>query len=132
MGLDVGNRRIGVALSDLTGVIASPYKTLHRTHLSKDIETLVSWITANDVIQLVVGWPLESSGRPGRQAKKVKIVTDALLSTFEIPLILWDERMTTIIAKRSLIEAGTRRAARKQVVDKVAASLILQSWLDAD
>ena len=79
---------------------------------------------------IVVGWPLETSGRVGRQARRVKIVTDALEAKTSVPIVLWDERFTSVQAERVLIQGGVRRADRRQVVDKVAATLILQSWLD--
>jgi putative Holliday junction resolvase len=131
MSLDIGTRRIGVALSDSSYIIATPYKTLHRTHLSADIETLVSWIQLENVDRLIVGWPLESSGRVGRMAKKVESLVDSISEHIEIPVFLWDERMTSVIAERALLAAGTRRKERKQLIDKVAAAVILQGWLDA-
>ena len=131
MGLDVGTRRIGVAISDPSYTIASPYKILHRTHLSADIDTLIAWSKLENVDRLIVGWPLESSGRVGLMAKKVKALIDLLSEHTTLPVFYWDERMTTVSAERALVSAGTRRKQRKQVIDKVAASLILQGWLDA-
>jgi putative holliday junction resolvase len=130
MALDVGDKRIGVALSDPTGMLASGLKTVHRTHLKDDIAEFVALIAEHAVHTIVVGWPLETSGRVGRQARRVKIVTDALAAEAEVPIVFWDERFTSVQAERVLIQGGVRRAARRQVVDKVAATLILQSWLD--
>ena len=131
MSLDVGTRRIGVALSDRSLTIASPYETLHRSHPSRDVEQLIEWIAQEDVDCLVVGWPLQPNGKPGRLAAKVKAVVENILSVKNIRVEYWDERMTSKIAERSLIEGGTRRADRRALVDKVAAAIILQSWLDA-
>jgi len=131
MGLDVGTRRIGVAISDPSYTIASPYKTLHRTHLAADIDTLLAWSKLEHVDRLIVGWPIESSGRVGRMAKKVKALMDTLSEHITLPVFYWDERMTSVSAERALLSAGTRRQQRKQVIDKVAAALILQGWLDA-
>lgn len=130
MALDVGDKRIGIALSDPTRMLASGLQTLHRRHLGPDIDEIVDLLTTHDVDTIVVGWPLETSGRVGRQARRVKIVTDALEAKTSVPIVLWDERFTSVQAERVLIQGGVRRADRRQVVDKVAATLILQSWLD--
>ncbi len=130
MALDVGDKRIGVALSDPSGMLASGLKTVHRTHLKDDIAEFVALIAEHEVHTVVVGWPLETSGRVGRQARRVQRVTDALAEVTDAPIVFWDERFTSVQAERVLIQGGVRRADRRQVVDKVAATLILQSWLD--
>ena len=130
MALDVGDKRIGIALSDPTRMLASGLQTLHRTHLAPDIQEIASLIATHNVDTIVVGWPLETSGRVGRQARRVKVIIDALEAATPVPIVLWDERFTSVQAERVLIQGGVRRADRRQVVDKVAATLILQSWLD--
>ena len=132
LGIDVGTKRIGLALSDPTHTIATPFETLHRTTPEKDIETLIDWIQQESVSKIVVGWPLETSGREGRLAKKVQRLIDDLTEKTNLPIMKWDERMSSVAAERSLIAGGTRRLARRNLVDKVAASIILQGWLDAE
>jgi putative Holliday junction resolvase len=132
MALDVGDRRVGVAVSDPIGIVAQGLDTIHRSRkVEADVTVFANLVREYEVERIVVGWPLESSGRPGGQARKVEKFVEALQTQIEIPFERWDERMTTAIAERVLIEAGERRAKRKQVIDKVAAILILQSWLDA-
>ena len=131
LGIDVGTKRIGLAVSDPTHTIATPFETLHRTTHDQDMETLINRIKQEKVSQIVVGWPLETSGREGRLAKKVQHLIDELRVKTTVPIVKWDERMSSVAAERSLIAGGTRRLARRSLVDKVAAAIILQGWLDA-
>lgn len=130
-GLDVGTRTIGVAVSDPTATLASPLTTIRRTGLRADLDALAALIAAHDVDRLVVGWPLQPDGREGPIARKVAALADAITAHTGLPVERWDERMTSKLAERYLIEGGARRETRRQVVDKVAAALILQGWLDA-
>ena len=131
MALDVGERRIGVAVSDETGTIASPLRIVERGRddLNEIRRLLAEWT----VERLVVGLPTGLSGREGPQAASVRAYTAALAGSLgpEPPIDFWDERLTTAIAERVLIETGTRRAKRRERIDAVAASVILQSYLDA-
>ena len=131
MGLDVGDRRIGVAFSDTLGMIATGFSTLVRKNKTYDVDMLATWARERDASRIVVGWPLEPSGKPGRQAQRVQDFVALLTTNLSLPVDYWDERMTSIQAERALLEAGTRRSKRRLTVDKVAATLILQSWLDA-
>ncbi len=131
LALDVGDRRIGVAVSDALGIIAQGLTTLHRTALKDDLVTLSALVAEHDIDRIVVGWPLGLDGRDTPQTRKVGRFVEALERRLRLPVERWDERMTTVIAERALIEGRVRRADRKQLVDKVAATLILQSWLDA-
>lgn len=131
MALDVGDKRVGVALSDPTRTLATGLMTLHREGLKADLRALLDLIEEHAVEHIVVGWPLLMSGRPGAQAFKVAKFADALAKRTDVPIERWDERLSTAAAERALIEGGVRRQARKGVVDKVAATLILQGWLDA-
>lgn len=131
MGLDVGDRRIGVALSDPSLTLASGLLTLHRTRPAADLKALAELVVAHTVERIVVGWPLLMSGRPGGQAFKVQRFIDGLAPLVAVPIERFDERLSTAAAERVLLEADVRRAQRRQVVDKVAATLILQGWLDA-
>lgn len=130
--MDVGDRTVGLALSDPSGTLASGITTLRRTRLRRDLAAIFELVDTHSVQRLIVGWPLMMSGKVGAQARKTGLFIDAISAerpTLEI--IKWDERLSTKAATRVLIEGNASRARRKQVVDKVAATLILQGWLDA-
>jgi putative Holliday junction resolvase len=133
LGVDLGARRIGLALSDPTQLIASPLRVLERSgHPDADRQAIVAAARAEEAAIVVIGLPKEMSGRRGTAAIAATAEVDALRTlapdlTFE----LVDERLTTVIAQRSLIESGMTRKKRKGTVDKVAAAVILQSYLDA-
>lgn len=135
MALDVGSKRIGVALSDETGTIATPLGVVARG--SGDHAELRRLVAAWDVGRVVVGLPTGLSGREGPQAADVRAYVASLITALAsdvapAPTIdYWDERLTTTIAERSLIASGARRAQRKTRVDAVAAAVILQDYLDA-
>lgn len=131
MGLDVGDKRIGVALSDESAVIASPKETLERRGNRKDIAHLLALAAREDVHEILVGMPLSLDGSEGPQAQKVGRFIEALRAETEIPVTTWDERLSTVGAERALIEGDMSRAKRKQTVDRVAAALILQGYLDS-
>ena len=128
LGLDIGGRRIGVAISDEMGMIASPIAMIERqSDVAGKLRQLVRDYGA---ARLVAGLPLGLSGREGPQALEVREYTDALAAEVGLPLEYWDERLSTSIAEQSLIAQGTRRNKRKMQVDAVAASVILQGYLD--
>ena len=130
LGLDVGTKTIGVAVSDETGLIASPYETLARRGTVADVKALSALAEHFGAKQLVAGLPLEMDGTAGPSARRVQVLVDALRAAgFEVDL--WDERFSTSAAERVLIDADVSRRRRKQVVDKMAAAFILQGWLDA-
>ncbi len=129
LGLDVGGRRIGVAVSDELGMIASPLESLERSE--RGIERLRALVEQFDPQVIVIGLPTGMSGREGQQAAEVREFGEQLRALLQRPIVYWDERLTTAIAERALIEAGTRRARRRGIVDAVAAALILQSYLDS-
>jgi len=132
MALDVGDRRVGVAVSDLLRVIAQGQDTFERRGKREDLLHVSALIETHDVTCVVVGWPLEPSGQPGAQAKKTQRFIDDVLAPTGLEVEKWDERMTSVAAERVLRETGTRRKRRqKGNVDKIAATLILQGWLDA-
>lgn len=132
LGVDLGTKRIGIALSDATGTIASPHSVIERRgdrvaeHLA--IAGLAETMEAELV---VVGLPRALDGRNGPAAKGVRAEVAEMGARLPVPVVLWDERMSTVTANRALIEGGVRRGARRATVDKVAAAVILQSWLDA-
>lgn len=129
-GLDVGSKTIGVALSDVLLLTAQPAFVLARRGTRADVAQLVAWGAEHDVAELVVGLPLELDGREGHRVRRVRVLVVALEEAFDGPVHLWDERMTTRAAEQVLLEANLSRRKRKQHVDKIAASFILQGYLD--
>ena len=130
MGLDVGERRVGVAIADELGLISSPLTVVQRR--AGDLAELRDLAIAKGVDRLVVGLPTGLSGREGPQATVVRRFADALGAAVgpEIPVVFWDERLTTTVAERTLRQSG-RRQRQKGDVDAVAAAVILQGYLDA-
>ena len=133
LGIDLGSRRVGLALSDPSRVIASPHAVVARGVTDDDlIRTLIPVIREWEVTLVVVGLPLSLTGRDGPAARAARSVVDAMQGSFgdEISVVLHDERLTTITAQRSLREAGVRGRDQTAVVDKVAAAVMLQAYLD--
>lgn len=130
MGLDVGDKRIGIALSDESAIIASPKETLERRGNRKDIAHLLELARREDVAEILVGLPLSLDGSEGPQAQKVTRFIEALKAATDLPVTTWDERLSTVGAERTLLEGDVSRAKRKQTIDRVAAALILQGYLD--
>ncbi len=131
MGLDVGDRRIGVAVSDSLGLTAQPVLTLVRTSRRQDLKSLKRLIRKYDCTGIVVGNPLYMSGDQSPQAAKAQAFAQILREETGLPVHLWDERLTTTEAHRHLYAAGRPGSEHRAVVDQVAAVLILQSFLDA-
>ena len=132
LGLDVGDVLIGVAVSDPSATIAQGLSSIKRVNIKKDIETIKALAEQYEIGRIVVGLPKMMNGEIGIQAQKVLDFVEKLRNmTTETPIVLWDERLTTVSANRALIEGNMRREKRKQVVDKVAATLILQGYLDS-
>lgn len=130
LGLDVGDRRIGVALSDELALFAQGLFVLERRSLTVDMGALRQVIRDYDVGRIVVGMPRNMNGSYGPQADKTAAFIERLEQSCNLPCIAWDERLTTQQAERMLIAANQRRRKRKTVRDKLAAQLILQSYLD--
>ena len=131
LGLDVGERRIGVALSDALGITAQRLTLLERRELAKDLEAIRALATTHAVEAVVVGLPLTLKGEVGPQATRVLAFVEALKACVACPVNVMDERLTTVQSERALIAMDVRRDKRKQVIDQLAAQLILQSYLDA-
>lgn len=131
LGLDLGTRRIGVALSDPTGTIASPLLTLPHRSLAEDVERVAALCRAHAAQAVVVGWPRRLTGVAGSAARHAEEFARALRRAVAVPVELWDERLSTAAAERALLEADVRRARRRAIRDQVAAALILQAYLDA-
>jgi putative Holliday junction resolvase len=132
LGLDLGSVRIGVATSDPGRVIASPYDVIARgKDHAVDHAAIAAAVAESDADVVVVGLPRNMSGRETAAAQAVRSEAEELQAVLSVPIVFWDERLSTVTAQRSLIAGGVRRKQRKGSVDKVAAAVILQSWLDA-
>ena len=131
LGLDVGARRIGVAVSDPLGVTAQGIETLHRKNKKHDLSFLHRVIRDYDVKEIVVGLPLRMSGAEGTQAAKIQSFAEDLRKHFKLPVHLWDERLTSAEANRLLRETDLSIEKRGQAVDRMAAILILQGWMES-
>lgn len=131
MGLDVGDRTIGVAVSDALGWTAQGVEVIRRTSLARDLARLQELVDMHEVVSFVVGLPKNMNGTIGPQGEKVLEFVEKLKGNFDLPVMLWDERLTTVAAQKTLIAADVRRDKRKKVVDKMAAALILQGYLDS-
>jgi len=130
MALDVGEKRIGISLSDPLRITGQSLETLHRSTLQKDVSYICELLKQYEVNDLVVGLPKNMNGTLGPQAEKVKGFIDNLLKVKEINVIYVDERLSTVTAEKTLIAGNISRRKRKQVVDKLAATVILQNYLD--
>jgi putative holliday junction resolvase len=130
MGLDVGDRRIGVAVSDPEGWLAQGVTVITHTTLQRDLGALRSMIVEQGVGEVVVGLPRRMDGTLGPQAEKCQAFGQALQEATGVPVVFWDERLTTVEAERSMIAAGMKRAKRKTMIDMTAATILLQSYLD--
>ncbi|NMB28035.1 MAG: Holliday junction resolvase RuvX [Tissierellia bacterium] len=130
MGLDVGDRTIGVAISDPLLLTAQGLKTIKRTGDKKDMGEIEHIIRKYNITKIIVGFPKNMNNTIGPQGEKVLNFVDKLKGRFNIEVILEDERLTTIAAERTLIEGDMSRKNRKKVIDKVAATYILQTYLD--
>ncbi len=131
LGLDVGTKRIGVALSDELLLTAQGADTIYRQELGRDLGLIRDLIKANDVREVVIGLPLNMDGSYSAKTKEVVEFMDSLARSIEVPVKTWDERLTTVQAERVLLEADVSRAKRKRVTDKLAAQIILQGYLDS-
>lgn len=130
MGLDVGEKRIGIALSDPLGWTAQGHSVLHRTNFHADLEKIREICNQYEAEKVVVGLPRNMNGTEGPKALEIRDFAAALQDFLQLPLDFWDERLTTRGAERILIEADVSRKKRKKVIDKMAAINILQGYLD--
>jgi putative Holliday junction resolvase len=132
LGLDLGSKRIGVAVSDLSGTIASPLTVVARSRSRRhDHATLAALVRTEEADVVVVGLPRSLSGDLGPAARGVLEEVEVLATVVGVPVETYDERLSTVAAEAALRESGVRGPARRQIVDKVAAAVILQGWLDA-
>lgn len=128
MGLDYGEKTIGIAVSDALYLTAQGLTTIRRS--GKDLQELSEIIQKYEVTEIVLGYPRNMNGTLGPRAQKTEAFAEKLRLEFQLPLTLWDERLSTVAAERSLLEGNVSRAKRKQVIDKMAAVFILQTYLD--
>jgi putative Holliday junction resolvase len=131
MALDVGERRIGVAMSDPTRVLASPLTTLKAQPRPRALEQIGALVRDYEVAEVVVGLPLTLSGEIGPQAHAIQQFAEELSKVLSVPLHMFDERLTTVAAERMMIDLGMKPEQRRARIDEVAASIILQDFLDA-
>jgi putative holliday junction resolvase len=131
LGLDVGDRTIGIAVSDPLGLTAQGITTINRKKEDDDIAELKKICAEYSVETIVCGLPKNMNGTVGEQGQKVLEFCNILKDKVEIPIKMWDERLTTAAAERAMLEANLSRAKRKKIVDKMAATYILQGYLDS-
>ena len=131
LGIDYGEKRIGVAISDATSTIATPLETLDGTAPQQAAQHIVRLVEERGVERIVVGLPVRMDGSSGPSAEHAKAFGERLMKTGSCPVVYWDERFSSRTAEQALIEGGARRQKRKQVIDKLAAQIILQHYLDA-
>lgn len=130
LGLDVGEKRIGLAVSDELGITAQGIDTVIRTETASDLNQIIKIIKEKEISKLVVGLPKNMNGTLGPQVEKVKDFVKLLTEKCPLEIVYWDERLTTVAAQRSLLEGDLSRKKRKMAVDRIAAVLILQGYLD--
>jgi putative Holliday junction resolvase len=130
LGLDVGTKTIGMALSDVTRSIATPYDTIRRTKFTDDAKAIRKVLESNQVGAVVIGLPINLDGTEGPRAQSTRAFARSLAAQIDLPLLFWDERLSTAAVERHLIEADASRKRRAEVIDRMAAAYILQGALD--
>lgn len=132
LGIDFGSKRIGIATSDYTGVLASPLTVLDRSgDMKRDHKRIVELVVEEEAVAVVVGLPIDLSGKNGIAAQHVLLETKQLATVLDVPVLTYDERMTSAAANRQLADLGVSAKKRRITVDKFAAAFILQSYLDS-
>ncbi|MGH1351481.1 MAG: Holliday junction resolvase RuvX [Methyloligellaceae bacterium] len=130
LGLDLGTKTIGMALSDVSRTVATPLSTIKRTKFKADAEELFATIDEHEIAGLILGMPVNLDGTEGPRAQSTRSFARNISQLREIPIVLWDERLSTVAAERTLLEADASRKRRSEVIDKMAAGFILQGALD--
>ena len=131
LALDLGSKRIGVALSDMTGTVASPLTVLQRSRSRRhDHEQIAKLVRDEEAELVVIGLPLSLSGQEGPAARAARAEKAAMATLIDVPIETYDERLSTVTAQRALTEAGVRGEEGRQIIDKVAAAVFLQAFLD--
>ena len=129
-GLDYGDKTIGVAISDLRRMVATPTEIIRRVKFTEDAARLLEIVRARDIHGLILGLPLNMDGSTGPRVQATQAFARNLTRLTDLPIAFWDERLSTVAAERALLEADTSRKRRKEVIDAVAAGYILQGALD--
>lgn len=132
LGIDLGERRIGLALSDELGWTAQPLGVIRRTKAEDDIDRIAELVREHGAGEVIVGLPKNLDGTIGPRGEICMAFADRLRERLGVPVVLWDERLTTAMAERALIAADVRRQKRRQVVDKMAAAILLQHYLETN
>ncbi len=130
LGLDVGETTIGLALSDVRRSIATPLSTIERSKFSKDMEKLKTIVETHKIAGMVIGYPINMDGSNGPRTQSTRTFVSNLGKNFSLPMLLWDERLSTMAVERMMIDADMSRKRRAELVDKLAASYMLQGYLD--
>lgn len=130
VGLDLGEKTIGVAISDGRRFIASPLATIRRKKFTADVEQLLAMVANREIGGFVLGLPVNMAGDEGPRAQSTRAFARNFARLTDLPIVFWDERMSTVAAERALLEADTSRKRRAEVIDHVAAAYILQGALD--
>jgi putative holliday junction resolvase len=130
LGLDIGSKRIGIAVSDELGLTAQGLRTLTFTDTDSAIKVITNIATDYQVAEIVVGLPYNMDGTEGPQAERVRAIMESIKRSCDVPVVEWDERLSTVAAERVLLEADMSRSKRRKVIDKLAAVIILQGYLD--
>ena len=131
LGVDLGTRRVGIAISDAGATVATPHSVIHRSgDRGRDHRAIAELVAELEVEQVVVGLPLSLDGTMGPAARAMAAEAEELGDVLNVPVETWDERLTTVTAERSLREMGVKGTKRRKVVDQLAATVMLQSWLD--
>lgn len=128
LGIDHGEKHVGLSLCDLTWTIASPFKVLSKSELLQHFQKL---ITQENIVAVVIGWPVNMNGTVGPQCEKVEQFSEKLTKVCNIPFCAWDERLSTMAVHRTMIEADLSRKRQREVVDKMAAAYMLQGFLES-
>jgi putative Holliday junction resolvase len=130
LGLDLGSKTIGLALSDVTRTVGSPFDTIRRSKFTQDAAALIKVIDEHAIAALIIGLPANLDGSEGPRAQSTRAFIRNLTPLIELPVVLWDERLSTAAAERTLLDADASRKRRAEVIDKMAAAYILQGALD--
>jgi putative Holliday junction resolvase len=130
IGIDLGTKTLGLALSDVTRIVASPLETMKRTKFAADAGRLLALAQEHEVAGFVLGFPANLDGTEGPRAQATRAFARNVNALSDIPILLWDERLTTAAAERTLLEADASRRRRAELIDKLAATIILQTALD--
>lgn len=128
LGIDYGEKHVGLSLCDVTWTISSPFKILSKPELFLQFKPLVA---QENIVAVVIGWPVNMNGSAGPQCEKVEQFAKKLVGIFDVPICAWDERLSTMAVHRTMIEADLSRKRQREVVDKMAASYMLQGFLES-